>query len=204
MAPKEEQKKPKKGGKPAKDAITEEERTKPISPTSVGDEKADDLQASVDGPAEGVGSQSSAGARAPREPERPAAAAAAEQGTRPEDDVQTRGRNPADEEAGVDRASAMTVEQKVERLERRAGASPSDEATEPAGRRTGAEGEPGLDDFREMVEGYPDSFWEAVEESAIDKPMLMSWNEWQIWRKEEGGLPKGVRGSTEQKREVEL
>ena len=62
-----------------------------------------------------------------------------------------------------------------------AGAGPSAAAQSAVGEE---------DVFEEMIEGYPDSFWKAVEEDgAIDRPGLMDWNEWQAWRKSEGGLP---------------
>ena len=98
----------------------------------------------------------------------------------------------------------MTVGEKVERLEKGTRARSKRDPTKPAGQATGAEGDPGQDEFCEMIEGYPDSFWQAVEDGAIEEPALMAWNEWQTWRKTDGGLPKGVRGSNEQKREVAL
>ena len=59
--------------------------------------------------------------------------------------------------------------------------------------------------FLETVEGYPDSFWNAVErDGTVEKPPLMDWNEWQAWRKAEGGLPKGARDREVQMREVKL
>ena len=39
---------------------------------------------------------------------------------------------------------------------------------------------------------------------AIPKPELVTWNHWQRWRSTEGKGPKGVRGRTEQQREVKL
>ena len=63
-----------------------------------------------------------------------------------------------------------------------------------------AEGQPGGDLFEDMIEGYPGSFWEAVRIGMIDQPELMNWNQWQAWRKSDGGLPRGVRGSEAQKR----
>ena len=54
------------------------------------------------------------------------------------------------------------------------------------------------DPFDGMVDGFPGSFWTAVEEEFIEKPELLDWNHWQAWRKAEGGLPKGVRDTTVQ------
>ena len=74
-----------------------------------------------------------------------------------------------------------------------------------AGATAAAEGavEP-EESFEEMVEGYPGSFWTAIEEDIIEKPELMDWNEWQAWRSAEGGLPKGVRDRSVQHKEVAL
>ena len=58
--------------------------------------------------------------------------------------------------------------------------------------------------FEGMVEGYPGSFWNAIEEDIIEKPELMDWNEWQSWRKSDGGLPKGARHGAVQRTEVLL
>ena len=59
--------------------------------------------------------------------------------------------------------------------------------------------------FEGMVEGYPESFWNAVErDGTVEKPPLMDWNEWQAWRSAEGGLPKGVRDREVQMKEVKL
>ena len=100
MAPKEEPKAKAKAkangtgtkGKKAasKDAITEAERSKPISPSSVDDgPKNEPGQASTGVPAADVGAQPGAGESEPRESQRPsAAAAAAEQRDEPEDDAE--------------------------------------------------------------------------------------------------------------------
>ena len=60
------------------------------------------------------------------------------------------------------------------------------------------------DPFEGMVEGVPGSFWTAVADELIEQPELLGWNDWQAWRRTEGGLPKGVRDSAVQQREVAL
>ena len=104
----------------------------------------------------------------------------------------------------MDPRSAITVGQKVEELEGRRAPNPREAPAETAGAEAEAEGEPGEDPFLGMIDGYAGSFWQAVEEVAIDEPDLMSWNEWLAWRKADGGLPKGVRGEVEQRREAAL
>ena len=118
MAPKDERekkaKRPSGGKKASQHAITEEERGKPISPSSVeGEGQNEPGRASTDGAAGGGGAPLSAGTEELRDAERPdAAAAAAETGTGPEEE-RTRGGNPDDEvETGIDPKSAMTVEKR--------------------------------------------------------------------------------------------
>ena len=41
-------------------------------------------------------------------------------------------------------------------------------------------------------------------DALIEEPFLMTWNDWQARRSAEGGLPRGVRDSLVQQREVEL
>ena len=55
-----------------------------------------------------------------------------------------------------------------------------------------------------MVDEYPGSFWTAVADELIEEPELLGRNDWQAWRRTEGGLPKGVRDSAVQQREVAL
>ena len=46
------------------------------------------------------------------------------------------------------------------------------------------------------MDGFDDlECGEVVDASAIGQAELMDWNEWQSWRKEFGGLPKGAGAS---------
>ena len=70
------------------------------------------------------------------------------------------------------------------------------EVRDPAGAEedAAAYGAAGEDDlFEGMVNEYPGTFWSAVDDGLIEEPELLGWNEWQSWRKADGGLPKGVR-----------
>ena len=65
---------------------------------------------------------------------------------------------------------------------------------QPAGTGASAAAQSAVDDegesFEGTVDGYPDSFWDAVErDKIVEEPPLMDWNEWQAWRKAGGGLP---------------
>ena len=78
---------------------------------------------------------------------------------------------------------------------------------DPAGAEAdaAADGAAGEDDlFEGMVNEYPGSFWSAVEDGLIEESELLGWSDWQSWRKTDGGLPKGVRDSAVQQREVAL
>ena len=81
------------------------------------------------------------------------------------------------------------------------------EVRDPAGAEgdAAAHGAAGEDDlFEGMVNEYPGSFWSAVDDGLIEEPELLGWNDWQSWRKTDGGLPKGVRDAVVQQREVAL
>ena len=79
-------------------------------------------------------------------------------------------------------------------------------AQEPA-ERVPREGSDDIGDFagRGTVADFDGTFWDALEEGKIPTPRVMTWNEWQNWRKDKGGMPEGrERGREVQRMESAL